>query len=58
MDIVAQAKFDDKVYRFNIQCKYNNRVIDKTPIQEIFAGTAFYKYPARTVVIVNNVVTY
>ena len=58
MDIVAQAKFDDKVYRFNLQCKYHNRVIGKTPIQEIFAGTAFYKYPARPVVIVNNVVTY
>ena len=58
VDIIMQAKWKDKIYRFYIQCKYYNRPIGKTPVHEIFAGTAFHKDYGRPVVIVNNTMTY
>lgn len=58
VDIIMRAKWNDKVYRFYIQCKYYNKPIGKTPVHEVFAGTAFHKDYGRPVVIVNNTMTY
>ncbi len=58
VDIIMRAKWNDKVYRFYIQCKYYNKPIGKTPVHEVFAGTAFHKEYGRPVVIVNNTMTY
>lgn len=58
VDIIAVASWKNKLHRFYIQCKFYNKPIGKTPIQEIFAGTAFHKDYGRPVVIVNNSVTY
>ena len=58
VDIIATANWEGKKHRFYIQCKYYNRPIGKTPVHEVFAGTAFHKDYGRPVVIVNNTMTY
>ena len=58
MDITAEAKWKGKIFRFYIQCKHHNRPIGKTPIQEIFAGTAFHQDYGGPVVITNNEATF
>lgn len=58
VDIIAEANWNNKKYYFYIQCKYHNKPIIKTPVQEIFAGTAHSKYYGRPVVITNNEATF
>ena len=58
VDVIAKAQWNGKVYRFYIQCKYYNKPVGKTPVHEIFAGTAFHKDYGRPVVIINNTMTY
>ena len=58
VDIIARATWNGKVHRFYIQCKYYNKPVGKTPVHEVFAGTAFHKDYGRPVVIVNNTMTY
>ena len=58
VDIVAEANWKGKKYNFYIQCKYQNKPISKTPVHEIFAGTAHSKKYGRPVVITNNEATF
>ena len=58
VDIVAEANWKGKKYIFYIQCKYQNKPIGKTPVHEIFAGTAHCKEYGRPVVITNNEATF
>ena len=58
VDIIAEANWQGKKYRFYIQCKYQNKPVGKTPVHEIFAGTAHCKEYGRPVVITNNEATF
>lgn len=58
VDIVAEANWKGKKYRYYIQCKYQNKPIGKTPVHEIFAGTAHCKDYGRPVVVTNNEATF
>ena len=57
VDIVAKSITKPTEYTFNIQCKYFNRTVGKTPIQEVFTGTQYYGNGGYPVVITNNRVT-
>lgn len=58
VDIVAKATWEGKTHLSYIQCKYQNKPIGKTPVHEIFAGTAHCKNYGRPVVITNNEATF
>lgn len=57
VDIVAKSITKPNEYTFNIQCKYFNRTVGKTPIQEVYTGTQYYGNGGYPVVITNNRVT-
>ena len=57
VDIVAKSITKPTEYTFNIQCKYFNRTVGKTPIQEVYTGTQYYGNGGYPVVITNNRVT-
>lgn len=58
IDIITYVKTSKHKYSFSIQCKYYNKPLGKTPIQEIYTGTHFYDKSYMPVVITNNRVTH
>ena len=44
-------------YIFNIQCKFHNKSIDNSSINQVFGGTAYYDNGGAPVVITNNTAT-
>lgn len=57
VDIIAKSNTEPVEYTFNIQCKYFNKPVGKTPIQEVYTGTQYYGNGGYPVVITNNRVT-
>lgn len=57
IDIIATQPAKPKPIVFNIQCKFYNSTLSKTPIHEAFAGTHYRDNGGRPVVITNNAVT-
>lgn len=57
VDIIATRKFNGTELKFYIQCKYHNRVLGKTPIQEIYTGHHYFGADGYPVLITNNRVT-
>jgi len=57
VDIAAKSITKPTEYTFNIQCKYFNRTVGKTPVQEVYTGTQYYGNGGYPVVITNNRVT-
>lgn len=58
VDIIASICIQNTDYKFFIQCKYYNRTLTKTPVQEVFAGSHYYDNAGYPVVITNNRMTY
>lgn len=44
-------------YTFNIQCKFHNKSIDNSSVNQVFAGTAYYDNGGAPVLITNNTAT-
>lgn len=44
-------------YTFNIQCKFHNKSIDNSSVNQVFGGTAYYDNGGAPVVITNNTAT-
>lgn len=57
VDIIADITVGDTMYKFNIQCKFYNKPVGKAPVQEIFAGCAYFENGGYPVVITNNIMT-
>lgn len=57
VDIIATKVIKGKEHVFNIQCKYYNRTVDNTPIQQVAIGTTCHDNGGRPVVITNNYFT-
>lgn len=58
VDIIASICIQNTDYKFFIQCKYYNRTLTKTPVQEVFTGSHYYDNAGYPVVITNNRMTY
>lgn len=58
VDIIATKIYQNVSYKFYIQCKYHNRVLGKTPIQEVYTGHQYFGGDGYPVVITNNRMTY
>lgn len=58
IDIVASVNIQSIEYSYYIQCKYYNKPLGKSPIQEVYTGCAFYDNIGKPVVITNNEVTF
>ncbi|MBQ2882359.1 MAG: restriction endonuclease [Alphaproteobacteria bacterium] len=52
VDIIVEG-----LLKYYIQCKFYNRPLGKTPIQEVYSGTHYYGNDGTPVVITNNHVT-
>lgn len=57
IDIIIEGTVEDTPRKFYIQCKFYNRPLGKTPIQEVYSGTHYYGNDGTPVVITNNHVT-
>ena len=57
VDIIALKVVNNKEYTFNIQCKYYNKALAFSPIQEVFSGTRYHDNNGIPVVITNNTFT-
>jgi len=57
IDIIVEGTVEDTLRKFYIQCKFYNRPLGKTPIQEVYSGTHYYGNDGTPVVITNNHVT-
>lgn len=44
-------------YTFNIQCKFHNKAIDNSAVNQVFGGTAYYDNGGAPVVVTNNTAT-
>lgn len=54
IDIIAETTEHDKLWRFAIQCKFQNATIGKRPVQEVYTGVRYHNLQAYPVVITNN----
>lgn len=55
VDIIAEITVNDELLRFAIQCKYQNSVISKKAVQEIFTGIhANAEYSTMFPVVITN----
>lgn len=54
VDIVATITLLKKSYKFYIQCKFFNRPVGKTPIQEVYTGCQYFGGDGYPVVITTN----
>lgn len=57
IDIIVEGTVEDTLRKFYIQCKFYNRPLGKSPIQEVYSGTHYYGNDGTPVVITNNHVT-
>ena len=57
VDVMATTTVDGKEYKYYIQCKYYNRTVGKTPIQEVYTGCDYFGGDGYPVVITNNKMT-
>ncbi|MEE1256083.1 MAG: restriction endonuclease [Lachnospiraceae bacterium] len=57
IDIIIEGTVENTPRKFYIQCKFYNRPLGKTPIQEVYSGTHYYGNDGTPVVITNNHVT-
>lgn len=58
VDIIASITFDENVKKYYIQCKYQNKTLSMSPVQEVFAGTHYRGADGTPVLITNNHVSY
>lgn len=58
VDIIAQKEMHGTVHKFYIQCKFYNRPVGKTPVQEVYTGTHYFGNDGHPVVITTNKMTY
>ena len=42
VDIMATTTVNGKEYKYYIQCKYYNRTVGRTPIQEAYTGCQYF----------------
>lgn len=54
VDIIATTTIGQKEYKYYIQCKFHNRPVGKTPIQEVYTGCQYFGGDGYPVVITNN----
>lgn len=54
IDIIAETTEHDQLWRFAIQCKFQNAAIGKRPVQEVYTGVRYHNLQAYPVVITNN----
>ena len=54
IDIVATPDERGKHLKYYIQCKFHNRPVGKTPVQEIYTGCNYFGNDGHPVVITNN----
>ena len=57
VDIIATITIADKSYKYYIQCKFYNRPIGKTPVQEVYTGCQYFGGDGYPVVITTNRMT-
>lgn len=57
VDIVATITVDNRDYKFYIQCKFYNRPVGKTPVQEVYTGCQYFGGDGYPVVITTNRMT-
>lgn len=57
VDIIATITVDNKDYKFYIQCKFYNRPVGKTPVQEVYTGCQYFGGDGYPVVITTNRMT-
>lgn len=57
IDIIVEGNINETEYKYYIQCKYYNKPLGKTPIQEVYSGTHYYGNDGTPVVVTNNHVT-
>ena len=54
VDIIATLDKQDCHLKYYIQCKFHNRPVGKTPIQEVYTGCRYFGNDRYPVVITNN----
>ena len=54
IDLIAETTEHDQLWRFAIQCKFQNAAIGKRPVQEVYTGVRYHNLQAYPVVITNN----
>ena len=54
VDIIATLEKGGIQLKYYIQCKFHNRPVGKTPIQEVYTGCRFFGNDGYPVVITNN----
>lgn len=54
VDIIATITFGKKEYKYYIQCKFHNKPVGKTPVQEVYTGCQYFGGDGYPVVITNN----
>ena len=57
VDIIATITIADKSYKYYIQCKFYNRPVGKTPVQEVYTGCQYFGGDGYPVVITTNRMT-
>lgn len=58
VDIIATTTaVKGKIYKFYIQCKFYNRPVGKTPVQEVYTGCQYFGGDGYPVVITTNRMT-
>lgn len=58
VDIIATITLNENVKKYYIQCKYQNKTLSMSPVQEIFTGTHYRGADGTPVLITNNHVSY
>lgn len=54
IDLIAEGELEGQQLCYYIQCKYWNKTVDKSPIQEVIAGAKFLGEKGVPVVVTNN----
>ena len=57
VDVIATIAIDGKEYKYYIQCKFYNRTVGKTPVQEVYTGCQYFGGDGYPVVITTNRMT-
>lgn len=57
VDIIATITVDNRDYKFYIQCKFYNKTVGKTPVQEVYTGCKYFGGDGYPVVITTNRMT-
>lgn len=54
VDIIAEYEINGFKLKFYIQCKFYNKTLGKTPIQEVYTGCSYFGNDGFPVVVTNN----